>query len=224
VGAGLGAFLREGAVARSDLWVTSKARTQRARAARALTDGGLARTHTLHAPAAHRGLTCALTPHCQVANPSIAARRVQAACRDSLRRLGVSQLDLYLVHSPFPDVPLRDTWREMEALVDAGLTRHIGVSNFRASDITELLSFARIRPVVNQIEARACMRACGASSRWQGGRYAVWALLTRACVHVCTLACFRALRSTTRTCSSASCCRCAPQRASSSPRTARWGR
>ncbi len=90
-----------------------------------------------------------------MANPSTAARRVQAACRDSLRRLGVAQLDLFLVHSPFTDVPLRDTWREMEALVDAGLTRHIGVSNFRTSDLQELLSFARIRPVVNQIEARA---------------------------------------------------------------------
>lgn len=98
-----------------------------------------------------------LTPHAcspasQVANPSIAARRVQDACRDTLRRLGVAQLDLYLVHSPFTGVPLLETWREMEALVDAGLTRHIGVSNFRVGDIRELLAHARVRPAVNQLE------------------------------------------------------------------------
>jgi diketogulonate reductase-like aldo/keto reductase len=91
-----------------------------------------------------------------VANPSIGARRCGDACRDSLRRLHVSALDLYLVHSPFvAGVPLLDTWRECEALVDAGLVRNIGVSNFRVSDLRTLLAGARIRPSVNQIEARS---------------------------------------------------------------------
>jgi diketogulonate reductase-like aldo/keto reductase len=128
-------------VTRGDLWITSKARArQRARSA-----CSAARLSKAEAPA---------PPRPQVANPSIAARRVEAACRDSLRRLGVAQLDLYLVHSPFTGVPLADTWREMEALVDAGLVRYIGVSNFRAEDLRALLPAARIRPVVNQLEAR----------------------------------------------------------------------
>ena len=88
----------------------------------------------------------------KVANPSIAARRVGDACRDTLRRLRVSHLDLYLVHSPFTGVPLLDTWREMEALHDAGLVRAIGVSNFRVRDLEALLPHARITPAVNQVE------------------------------------------------------------------------
>lgn len=40
----------------------------------------------------------------------------------------------------------------LETLVDEGKTRHIGVSNFSLTDIEELLEYARIKPVVNQIE------------------------------------------------------------------------
>ena len=49
-------------------------------------------------------------------------------------------------------VTLADTWRAMERLVDLKLARSIGVSNFKASEIDELLSIARIPPSVNQIE------------------------------------------------------------------------
>ncbi len=97
----------------------------------------------------------ALTRVTQVANPSIAAGRVRAACLDTLRRLRVSRLDLYLVHSPFAGVdqlPMVDTWRAMEALVDEGLVREIGVSNFGEEDLRALLSHARIKPSVNQLE------------------------------------------------------------------------
>eukprot|EP00051_Salpingoeca_urceolata_P013236 m.165573 g.165573 ORF g.165573 m.165573 type:complete len:352 (-) comp17739_c1_seq3:115-1170(-) len=50
------------------------------------------------------------------------------------------------------DVPHEETWRAMEACVDAGLTRHIGVSNWSVSQLKEMLSFARIKPSVNEIE------------------------------------------------------------------------
>jgi diketogulonate reductase-like aldo/keto reductase len=46
-----------------------------------------------------------------------------------------------------------DTWRAMEALVDEGLCRHIGLSNFNRSQVAEVLSIARIRPVVLQNES-----------------------------------------------------------------------
>ena len=49
-------------------------------------------------------------------------------------------------------VTLADTWRAMERLVDLKLVRSIGVSNFKASEIDEILQIARIRPAVNQIE------------------------------------------------------------------------
>ena len=97
-----------------------------------------------------------------MANPSIAAGRVRAACLDTLRRLRVSRLDLYLVHSPFAGVdqpPMADTWRALEALVDEGLVREIGVSNFREEDLRALLSHARIKPVVNQLEFHAYLQS-----------------------------------------------------------------
>ena len=49
-------------------------------------------------------------------------------------------------------VTLADTWRAMERLVDLKLVRSIGVSNFKESEIDEILRISRIRPAVNQIE------------------------------------------------------------------------
>ena len=51
-----------------------------------------------------------------------------------------------------PSVSIHDTWKAMEALVDKGLVREIGVSNFPTSLLHELLSKSRIKPSVNQIE------------------------------------------------------------------------
>jgi aryl-alcohol dehydrogenase-like predicted oxidoreductase len=55
---------------------------------------------------------------------------VPAACRASLKRLGVDHVDLYQLHWPDDDVPVEETWEAMAALIDEGLVRHIGVSNF----------------------------------------------------------------------------------------------
>ena len=89
----------------------------------------------------------------KVANPSIAAGRVRAACLDTLRRLRGSRLDLYLVHRPFAGgPPMADTWAAMEALVEDGFVAHIGVSNFGEQDLRALLATARIKPEVNQLE------------------------------------------------------------------------
>jgi len=57
--------------------------------------------------------------------------QVRSACEGSLRRLQTDRLDLYQLH--WPDgtgVPLEDTWGAMGSLVEDGLVRHIGVSNF----------------------------------------------------------------------------------------------
>jgi aryl-alcohol dehydrogenase-like predicted oxidoreductase len=58
------------------------------------------------------------------------ADEVRRACRESLRRLGTSHIDLYQLHWPDGDVPVEETWTAMAGLVDEGLVRHIGVSNF----------------------------------------------------------------------------------------------
>ena len=59
------------------------------------------------------------------------AEQVRAACEESLRRLGTQHLDLYQLH--WPDggrIPVEETWAAMAGLVDDGLVRFIGVSNF----------------------------------------------------------------------------------------------
>jgi aryl-alcohol dehydrogenase-like predicted oxidoreductase len=55
---------------------------------------------------------------------------VRAACDGSLKRLGVEHIDLYQLHWRDDDVPVEETWEAMAALVEEGLVRHIGVSNF----------------------------------------------------------------------------------------------
>ena len=103
-------------------------------------------------------------------NDCHAPEQVRPALLRSLRDLGLEHLDLYLIHwpvvhrhgvlmperaseqIPLEQMPLQDTWRAMEALVDEGLVREIGVSNFSAIKIDSLLQHARRRPTVNQVE------------------------------------------------------------------------
>lgn len=110
-----------------------------------------------------------------------AAEHVSMACEKSLQDLGLKQLDLYLMHFPIAQryvsldvryppgwffdpaaakpcmeevrVPLSETWAAMEKLVEDGLVKHIGVCNFGTSLLRDLLSYARIRPSVLQVES-----------------------------------------------------------------------
>ncbi|XP_016530370.1 aldo-keto reductase family 1 member A1-A isoform X2 [Poecilia formosa] len=74
---------------------------------------------------------------------------VEEACRSSLTHLGLSYLDLYLMHWP---MAFKDTWKAMENLVDKGLVKAIGLSNFNARQIDDIIAIARHKPVVNQVE------------------------------------------------------------------------
>jgi len=78
---------------------------------------------------------------------------VQEAIRSSIHKLGVKQVDLYLIHLPqnARERGLEATWKEFEKIKDAGLAKSIGVSNFTVEDLQELLKFASIKPAVNQI-------------------------------------------------------------------------
>ena len=140
VGEGIRRAMEEGLCTREELWVTSKL------------------WNTYHHP-----------------------DHVIMAMDQTLEDLGLDYLDLYLVHFPIalefvpfetryppewvhdPDddipmvksaaVPLQDTWRAMETLVDSGLARHIGVCNYGVSLMRDLINYARIAPAVLQIES-----------------------------------------------------------------------
>lgn len=139
VGSGIHAALSSRVCRRDELWVTSKL------------------WNTYHAP-----------------------KHVRPALERSLRDLGLDYLNLYLIHFPiaqefvpfetryppgwfldpaapkpgmkFARVPLAETWGAMEELIGAGLVRHIGVCNYGTALLRDLLSYARIRPAVLQIE------------------------------------------------------------------------
>ena len=72
------------------------------------------------------------------------------ALENSLTRLGLDYVDLYLMHQPFGDV--HDQWRAMEDLYKAGKARAIGVSNFHMDRLMDLITCHEIVPAVNQIE------------------------------------------------------------------------
>ena len=97
---------------------------------------------------------------------------VEAACRKTLTDLGVDYLDLYLIHWPvafqrgedgFPkneddtikydtEIHPTTTWLAMEKLVEKGLTKSIGLSNFNSEQIADVLAKGSVKPVTNQVE------------------------------------------------------------------------
>src|SRR5207342_513170 len=72
------------------------------------------------------------------------------AFENSLKRLQLDYLDLYLIHQPFGDV--YGEWRAMQDLYKEGRTRAIGVSNFQPDRLIDLIIHNEIVPAVNQIE------------------------------------------------------------------------
>lgn len=104
---------------------------------------------------------------------------VVKACKQSLKDLKLDYLDLYLMHHPYSwkfgglpitddtwvvrdsegeiewadGVTLEETWRGLEECVELGLVKDIGVSNYSAMGLMDLLQFCKIKPAVNQSEA-----------------------------------------------------------------------
>lgn len=139
VGQGIARAIADGVCSRKDLWVTTKL------------------WNTYHA-----------------------AEHVELACQRSLNDLQLDYVDLYLIHFPialeyvpfdlryppewFHDpedaalkmklasVPIHETWAAMESLHDQKKASHIGVCNFGTSLLRDLLSYARVRPALLQVE------------------------------------------------------------------------
>lgn len=77
---------------------------------------------------------------------------VLRAAENSLRRLDTDVIDLYQIHWPNQSVPIRETMRAMETLVDTGQVRYIGVSNFSVDELRQAQAVLRKYPIVsNQV-------------------------------------------------------------------------
>ena len=78
--------------------------------------------------------------------------QVLRAAEASLRRLDIDVIDLYQIHWPNRGTPIEETMRAMEALVDSGQIRYIGVSNFSTKELTEARAAMNHHPIVsNQV-------------------------------------------------------------------------
>lgn len=73
------------------------------------------------------------------------------AVEDSLEKLDMEYVDLYLIHWPKKDT-YKETWRALEHLYEQGKIKAIGVSNFLQHHLEDLMADAKIKPMVNQLE------------------------------------------------------------------------
>lgn len=83
-------------------------------------------------------------------SPKVVVRELE----NSLRRLGTDYLDVYYLHQPDDDTPIEVTWRCLDALVSSGKVRYLGLSNFAAWQVVEVIHLSRaqgwVQPLVVQ--------------------------------------------------------------------------
>jgi diketogulonate reductase-like aldo/keto reductase len=85
---------------------------------------------------------------------------VLRACEDSLRRLGMDYVDLYLIHWPSDSIPLEETFRALNQLVAQGKVRHLGVSNFDLALLEKSRALSATPIVTNQVAYSLSNRGC----------------------------------------------------------------
>lgn len=86
---------------------------------------------------------------------------VIASAKASLQRLRTEHIDLYLVHIPNPEIPIKETMKAFDFLVERELIRHIGVSNFSVEQMKEAQTHTQNKIVANQIEYNLLTRNQG---------------------------------------------------------------
>ncbi|MCU5379254.1 aldo/keto reductase [Bacillus cereus] len=100
------------------------------------------------------------------------------AYKESLKKLELDYLDLYLVHWPV-EGKYKDTWRALETLYKEDRVRAIGVSNFQIHHLQDVLSGAEVKPMINQVEyhPRLTQKELQAFCKEQGIQMEAWSPL-----------------------------------------------
>lgn len=77
---------------------------------------------------------------------------VIASAKGSLKRLRTDYIDLFLIHAPNPEIPIKEPMKAMDFLIEQKIVRFIGVSNFSAKEMKEAQKYAKNSIAVNQVE------------------------------------------------------------------------
>ncbi|SFC12170.1 Aldo/keto reductase [Alkalibacterium subtropicum] len=89
----------------------------------------------------------------KVEREDMSADGVRTSLEESLARLNLDYLDLLIIHAPDDEDPVNiDTWKGLEAVLETGKVRSIGVSNFTPDNLGPLLENAAVKPVINQVK------------------------------------------------------------------------
>ena len=87
----------------------------------------------------------------KVSAENLAYDDLLAACERSLDRLQTSYIDMYLIHWPNPEIPIADSFRALNHLVNLGKIRHIGVSNFDVPLLEQAVQLCETNLATNQV-------------------------------------------------------------------------
>ncbi|GAN35215.1 MAG: aldo/keto reductase [Candidatus Brocadia sp. AMX2] len=94
----------------------------------------------------------------KVSSEHLSYEELIVSAKGSLGRLNTNYIDLYLIHAPNPDIPIQETMKAMDFLVEQKLVKCIGVSNFAVEQIKEAQKYTKNKIVANQIEYNLLVR------------------------------------------------------------------
>lgn len=94
----------------------------------------------------------------KVADSNLQYDDILKSAEASLKRMGTEYMDLYLIHSPNDEIPIQESMKALNYLVENGMTKYIGVSNFTNERVAEAQANSRVKIVANQLHYNLMIR------------------------------------------------------------------